>query len=449
MTVNNFGILNYIEDEIYIYSKDGSIQFMNKSMISLIGENTLLKNHEQVTVFLRDAFKLIKTPEADLISSFENYEIHEASTNEYRSIKKNILEDGLTMITFKKRTQGHISSNQQNIENLLRENENKFRTFIKQLPQPIIITDDKGSIIQVNNYFLKIYGYDSEDVMNKNPNIVNPGKQVYFNLGYSESEYEELFSSMWRDILNPEIGWWEGTVLNRKKNNELIWVKLKINTIFDKDMKVRFHIGQPVDITAMVKNENLSKSDFYKLISAMAEVRDNETGRHMMRVGVFSKLIAKEIGQSEKFCKDIEIFAPMHDIGKVGIADSILLAPRTLTDEEFEIMKNHSIIGYNIIKGSSDFTLAKEIVLNHHEYWNGDGYPHQLKGDLIPLSARITTVVDVYDALRSKRPYKKSWTHQKALALIESQSGLRFDPFIVDTFIALSSNIENLYEQLT
>lgn len=168
----------------------------------------------------------------------------------------------------------------------------------------------------------------------------------------------------------------------------------------------------------------------------------------MRRVGIYSRLFAKALGMNEKFCADIELFAPMHDIGKVGILDSILRAPRKLTEEEFRIMKNHTILGHNIVKDKKGIEMAADITLSHHEHYDGSGYPNGLYGKHIPLSAHITSFVDVYDALRSRRPYKEPWSHEETVTYIKSRSGTQFDPDLEEAFNSLHEKFAAVFDEL-
>ena len=172
-------------------------------------------------------------------------------------------------------------------------------------------------------------------------------------------------------------------------------------------------------------------------LSKAAEYRDPETGAHILRMAHFSKLIARELGLSVEDQQLLLEAAPMHDIGKVGIADKILLKPGRLEPEEFEIMKQHAIFGYELLKGSSSKVLqaGAEIARGHHEKFDGTGYPYGLKGDAIPIFSRIVAVADVFDALTSERPYKKAWGTDEALAFIRSGAGTHFDAACVDAFL--------------
>ncbi|MCC2606693.1 response regulator [Planctobacterium marinum] len=178
----------------------------------------------------------------------------------------------------------------------------------------------------------------------------------------------------------------------------------------------------------------LTRLQVIQRLGRAAEYKDNETGTHVLRMSHYSRILAKAYGLSDKAADDILHAAPMHDIGKIGIADSILLKPGRLTEEEFDVMRTHPLIGADII-GEADselLRLAKSVALTHHEKWDGTGYPNGLKGEDIPLEGRIVAIADVFDALTSKRPYKEAWTVERTLDLIHSESGKHFDPRLVE-----------------
>ena len=174
-----------------------------------------------------------------------------------------------------------------------------------------------------------------------------------------------------------------------------------------------------------------------------AEYKDNETGMHVMRMSHYSKVISLAYGHSEKDADALFHAAPMHDIGKIGIPDSIMLKPGKLTDAEFAEMKKHPEIGAEIL-GESDsdlIELAKIVSMTHHEKWDGTGYPKQLKGEEIPIEGRIVALADVFDALTSVRPYKGAWPVEQAIDFIISQKNKHFDPQLVDLFVQQLDNI--------
>ena len=170
-----------------------------------------------------------------------------------------------------------------------------------------------------------------------------------------------------------------------------------------------------------------------------AEYKDNETGRHVIRMSLYAQQLALAAGHSPAWAEDLLNAAPMHDIGKIGIPDAVLLKPGPLDADEWAIMRTHPQIGADIIgeHPASVLQMARSIALAHHEKWDGSGYPNALAGKAIPLEARICAVVDVFDALTSARPYKKAWSVEDAVAHIAAQSGQHFDPALVELFLGL------------
>lgn len=179
-----------------------------------------------------------------------------------------------------------------------------------------------------------------------------------------------------------------------------------------------------------------------------AEYRDNETGNHVKRVSLVAEAIAKSAGYDEAFCHLIRAASPLHDVGKIGISDLIMLKPGNFTDEEFAIMQEHVAIGGEILADSQSeiLKMAHEIAMTHHEKFNGKGYPQGLSGEDIPLSGRIVAIADVFDALISERPYKKAWPVQKAVDLIVREKGEHFDPKLVEAFVSIVSEVKAINE---
>lgn len=204
----------------------------------------------------------------------------------------------------------------------------------------------------------------------------------------------------------------------------------------------------PVDVSKKMNETAETKIGLYKALADLAEMRDQETGNHMKRVGLFSQIMAQKYNQPTKFCNDIKVFAPLHDVGKVGIGDNILLAERKLTADEYEKMKEHTIYGYEILKDKTELAMAAQIALSHHENYDGSGYPYGIEGKDIPLAAHITSLADVYDALRSKRPYKEPWSHEATVKEICSLAGTKFCPELIEKFKAIEYKFKRVYEKL-
>ena len=332
-------------------------------------------------------------------------------------------------------------------EQLLR-NKQMFAAAFDGAAQAMIITNTGGTTLHANHRFLSMYGYREEEVVGRDPRILNPGMSVYLDQGYEVSEYTEMFEDLWRSIKDPNEGTWSGEVINRCKDGTIRWVHLQISSIYDEAGNPFAYLGMPIDVTDRRAQQRQVRLEYCQAITQLAETRDNETGQHIRRIGLYSKVLAYALGQSERFVEDIGVFAPHHDIGKVGVSDTILRAPRRLTAEEFEEMKRHTVHGYRILHGRSSLEMAAEIARHHHERWDGTGYPDSLAGTKIPLAARIVALADVYDALRSKRPYKEPWPRKKTVDYIAGERGGQFDPEIVDTFVGVEDRFDEIFAEV-
>ena len=198
----------------------------------------------------------------------------------------------------------------------------------------------------------------------------------------------------------------------------------------------------------MLSNQKLEQTHLTMIrqLGKAADYRDNETGLHVVRVGNYSKLLGLASGLKEASAELLMYASMMHDIGKIGVPDHILLKPAKLTEEEFEIIKSHPGIGAEII-GDHDaevLKMAKDVALTHHEKWNGNGYPQGLAGHDIPLVGRIVAIVDVFDALTCIRPYKRAWPVEKALELISNEAGQHFDPELVRLFLSEEAEVRRI-----
>ncbi len=191
-----------------------------------------------------------------------------------------------------------------------------------------------------------------------------------------------------------------------------------------------------------------SLDTIYRL-SRAAEYRDENTGVHILRMSHYSTAIARNMGLDDEYVESILYAAPMHDVGKIGIPDHILLKPGKLEADEWETMKQHTVIGAKILEDSDTefMKLSEVIALTHHEKWDGSGYPKGLKGSDIHLAGRITAIADVFDALTSRRPYKEAFPVEKSLNIIGNSSGSHFDPRVVDSFMAIRDEILSIREQ--
>ena len=193
-----------------------------------------------------------------------------------------------------------------------------------------------------------------------------------------------------------------------------------------------------------------TRLEIVRSLGRAAEYRDNETGYHIIRMSRFSQLIAQAMGLGDTRAELLLHASPMHDIGKVGIADHILLKPGKLTPEEWQIMKEHTTIGAEILRANKQselMELAATVAISHHERWDGSGYPNGLAGENIPVEGRIVALADVFDALTSERPYKKAWPIEEAIAEIKKQSGSHFEPRIVHLFLEMLPEVLTVRDQ--
>lgn len=291
--------------------------------------------------------------------------------------------------------------------------------------------DTQGVITYVNDMFCKISGYTREELIGKKHNVLK-----------SPQTPQKVYKDMWSTITSKKI--WHGQLKNRAKDGKYYYVESTIVPILNENEEITEYLGIRHDVTDIVnihkELEDTQKEIIYKM-GEVGESRSQETGNHVKRVAEYSRLLALLAGLGEKNANLLYTASPMHDIGKVAIADSILKKPGKLDVDEWEVMKQHSEIGFNILKNSKRPILKAAAIVSymHHEKWDGSGYPRGIKGDKIHIFGRITAIADVFDALGSDRCYKKAWDLEKILKLFEEEIGKHFDPKLTALF---TQNIE-------
>jgi len=232
--------------------------------------------------------------------------------------------------------------------------------------------------------------------------------------------------------------------------NELL---MRVRNLLDAQLAHRLVYDQKTMLEDMVRARtdelHRTRLQVVQRLGMAAEYRDEETGYHILRMSHSCALLARGAGWSESGCDLILNASPMHDIGKIGIPDAIMLKPGKFEPHEWEIMKTHAAIGGKLLEGddSTLMRMAREIAITHHEKWDGSGYPNGLVGEAIPQSGRIAALADVFDALTSVRPYKNAWTVEAAVGYIEENSGKHFDPKLVEVFLRELSGIEAIRER--
>ncbi len=359
-----------------------------------------------------------------------------ASTNE-ESIEKAYEVGGVDYITkpFKARevlsrinNQLLLSEKNRVLTHDLEENITLLNQYKQVVDESLLVskTDLKGNMTYANEAFAKISGYTQQELMGKSHNIVRH-KDVPKN----------VYKNLWETIKNKKV--WHGDIKNVKKDGTYYIVQATVMPILDSNGEIIEYISARKDVTEIynLKKEIIdTQKEVIFTMGSIGETRSKETGNHVKRVAEYSKILAKYALLDEERIDLIVDASPMHDIGKVAIPDDILHKPGKLTDDEFLIMRTHAELGYKMLCHSQRPLLktAALIALEHHERWDGKGYPRYLKGEEISIEGRITAIADVFDALGSDRVYKKAWKDEDIFDYLKEQKGKQFDPNLIDIF---------------
>jgi PAS domain S-box-containing protein len=292
----------------------------------------------------------------------------------------------------------------------------------------IILRVNKNKIITyANEKFYEISGYTKKELIGKH----------YDYLKILDINKNPNMENMWNEITKGNI--WEGRITNIFKDHNVHHFLITVVPIINLNGEILEYLSIRKEITDVVELHQEIEETQREIIYKMGEIgesRSNETGNHVKRVANYSKLLATLYGLDEKESEILFTASPMHDIGKVGIPDSILNKPGQLTDDEWKVMRKHTVIGYNILKNSKREILkaAAIVARDHHEKWDGTGYPRKIKEKEIHIYGRITAISDVFDALGSDRCYKKAWNDEDIFKLLEDEKGKHFDPKLIDLF---------------
>ncbi len=348
---------------------------------------------------------------------------------EYISLSNDITDLETTKEYFKTQTQKSAFNLTESIRIV-----NAYKEAINESNIILRINLDK-EIVYVNDAFFKLSDYTKNDLIGKPYATLK-----HYNL--SEEEQNKKINEIFSGII------WKGKISNFKKNGNVFHCDVTMYPLRNNDGEVIEYICISHNITQIEKLHNeldeTQREIIYKL-GEIGESRSSETGQHVKRVAEYSKLLAQKIGLESKDVNKLFMASPMHDIGKIGIPDSILNKNGKLDADEWEIMKTHAQLGYDILKNSKREILQAAAIVSHthHEKWDGSGYPLGIKGDNIHIFGRITAIADVFDALGSERVYKKAWPLEKVLALFQAEKGKHFDPNLIDVFM---NNLDDFLE---
>lgn len=276
-------------------------------------------------------------------------------------------------------------------------------------------------------------------------------KKPFFNIFgriFGQKEIREFFTA----IRSREAGFsWIGTITHKRRMLRTLYTRVRVHPIFDRDDAC---IGYWIIFEDITEQHIETYKFMLNSLLQASKLKDNDTGNHAQRLNVYCRHFAEYLGMlnrypqiTQDFIDNISFLAAIHDVGKIGTPDYILQKQSKLTSIEWEIMKEHTINGALIVS-SYPIAMAKEITLSHHERWDGSGYPFKLEGEMIPLSARIVAIADVYDALRMKRSYKEGLPHEETVQYILDNAGKHFDPFLVTCFKNIHRTFDKVWQSL-
>lgn len=325
----------------------------------------------------------------------------------------------------------------------------------------IVLIDFDDNVLFWNRGAERIFGYTSEEMIGSKIGRLHPDD------GSTGQTMTQL-----RDKIQTEQGTVHTKIQQISRDGNALTISLALSPMLDVSGNVRGLLGLGQDVTEEVRLHEELVASYERIrrithssifaLAKLAESRDGETGSHLRRIQAYCRVLCERLRHeekhrevlSERFIADLVDSAILHDIGKVGIPDSVLFKPGKLGQDEYETMKEHAILGGRALEeaaretGEESFlSVGRDVAYYHHERWDGSGYPAGLKGEQIPLAARIISIADVYDALTSERRYKKTYSHEEACAMLSQESGQKFDPELTRAFLEVEDAIREIREQ--
>lgn len=444
-------LFNTIGDALFTARMNGRIETANPSFARLLDyhEEDAPDDLAEIYVY-RDE---LEDKQRRLLEAGTVFNLETHLYNRDRAIKR-VLDTSWIIRDAKGNVTGYASQWKdvtylRNLESRLKISERNFTILFDTILSGIIVFDPEGMILNLNTAAERTYGYAWEEMVG----------QHYDDL-LRVDRGTDAFAKLVALIQYNEGNYVESEVQRRRKDGTKIFTYASFTAIKDSTGAAIAYSMTEKDLTERVHLENKLRESLHELkdtqsaaiigFAKLTEYRDKDTGSHLERIREFTRIMAQTLRKlpkyagyiTDEYLEDLSLSAILHDVGKVGISDTILLKPGKFDAEEYENIKQHSRLGGDAldvvdkqITKTSFLTMGKEIAYHHHERWDGTGYPDGLKGEEIPLSARIVAIADVYDALTSKRPYKEAYTHEKAVEIIASERGKQFDPEIVDAFM--------------
>lgn len=454
-------LFNNIGDSMFTADLDGNIITANPAFFSMLGYNDapdVLPNLGRMYVYKDELNDKIRRLVRDgSIFNVETY-LYDINHNIKRVLDTSwIIRNGHGQAT------GYAAQFKdvtylRNIESRLRISERNFTILFDTIISSIVILDEEGCVLNLNSAAEKIYQYNWEEMVGQD-----------YNTLFRVSKKQDRFEKIKALIDDGEGKYIKSETARRRKDGQNIYTYAVYSAIRNSEGNILAYSLVEKDLTERIHLERKLRESFEELketqsaaiigFAKLTEYRDKDTGSHLERIREYTRIMALTLRSlpqyehyiTDEYLEDLTLSSILHDVGKVGIEDKILLKPGVLTPEEFDAIKRHVVLGGEALsvvdqklKKKSFLTMGKEIARYHHERWDGKGYPEGRRGEEIPLSARIVAIADVYDALMSKRPYKEAFSHEEAVAIIADERGKQFDPDIVDAFLKNNQVFERI-----